>query len=772
MKSRFLLCASIISLPSLVAVSAQANAQEATSVANEIDTIIVTAQKREQSIQDVGMSIQATSGEALLEAGINDVSQLGKVTAGFFANESIYQTPVYTIRGIGFQDSALGAGPTVSVYMDQVPLPFAAMTQGVTLDVQRVEVLKGPQGTLFGQNSTGGAVNYVPNRPTDYFTAGVNASLGRFMTLDVEGYVSGPLTDNLRVRLAGRTIQSDDWQYDYTTGDKTGKKNFLNGRLVVDFEPSDAVSLQLNVGGWRDHSEELIPQFFGVELNGTNVLPPDGYMNYPIAPKNPRAASWDKGRDWKRNNNMIFSSLRADIEIGNTTLTSLTSYQDYHRYQPLEGDGTSFTNMYVPQTGDIKTFYQELRVSGDFGGQGSWMIGGNYEQDKIYDQFYQEYTDSSSAFVFGLPLGTNYDYSKQNVKTYAAFGNVEYPVSDTLTLLAGARYSKSKRTYEGCGYDAGDGNAAAVFEAISDFLRGLDGMPPAAVIGVGECFSLTGAPDYLPALERNKLSEDNISWRVGLNYNVSPETMLYANVSKGYKSGSFPTISVSFNRPQLLPVTQESVLAFEAGAKSSYLNGRVTFDAAAFYYDYRDKQVFGSVLDPIFGPLNALVNVPKSHIYGFEVSGSIQPTDGLRITPMMSYTKTQIDGNFVNYSYSGVLTDFSGAAFPFVPEIQGNLDVEYTFPISGTAEAFLGGNANYASETNAKLGAPDRFEINARTLVDLRAGVDLGDLRLSVWGRNITNKFYVTNATRQNDADIRFVGAPATYGVTVNYKFR
>ncbi|AOR80562.1 TonB-dependent receptor [Novosphingobium resinovorum] len=760
------------SVATIALAAAPAMAQQAPANEREMQEIIVTAQKREQSIKDVGMSIQATSGEELSRTGITDVAGLSKVTAGFFANESIYQTPVYTIRGIGFQDSALGAGPTVSVYTDQAPIPFSAETQGVTLDLQRVEVLKGPQGTLFGQNSTGGAVNYIANTPTDHLSAGLNASLGRFWTTDVEGFVSGPISDTLRVRLAGRTIQSGSWQYDYVNGDKLGKKDFLNGRFLAEFEPSSAVKFTLNVSGWRDRSEEVIPQFFGVELNGTNVAPPDGYLNYPVAPKNTRAASWDKGRDWRRNNHMVFTSLRGDFDLGGVTVTSLTSYQDFHRFQPIDGDGTSYTNMYVPQTGDIETFYQELRVSGDFGGRGSWMIGGNYEHDKVFDQFYQEFPDSSAAYVFGLPLGTNYDYSRQKIRTFAAFANVEYPLTDRLTLLAGARYTKSKRNYESCGYDAGDGNAAAVFEAISDYLRGLNGLPPAAQIGVGQCFSLTGAPDYLPALERNTLTEDNVSWRAGLNYKLDRATLLYANISKGYKAGSFPTISVSFNRPQLLPVTQESVLAYELGIKSTQAQGRISFDLSGFYYDYRNKQLLGAVLDPIFGPLNALVNVPKSHIIGFDLAATLIPVDGLTIKPMLAFTKTRIDGNFVNYDYSGALGNFTGEPFPFARKWQGNVDVEYRFPVADDREVFLGANVDYAGASNSKLGEPERFKLNARALLDLRAGIEMGDVTFSIWGRNVTDKFYITNSLRQNDADIRFVGAPATYGATVNVRFQ
>ena len=159
-------------------------AQESTGSARAtnsvIEEVIVTAQKREESINDVGMSIQTATGEKLNDLGITDTADLYKVVTGFSSNVTYYGTSIYTIRGVGFQDTALASGPTVSVYLDQMPLPFSALTQGVILDIARVEVLKGPQGTLFGQNSTGGAVNYIANKPTTEFESGIDLSYGRF----------------------------------------------------------------------------------------------------------------------------------------------------------------------------------------------------------------------------------------------------------------------------------------------------------------------------------------------------------------------------------------------------------------------------------------------------------------------------------------------------------------------------------------------------------------------------------------------------------------
>jgi outer membrane receptor protein involved in Fe transport len=227
-------------------------AQAAEGGSRAIEEIVVTAQKREENINEVGMSIQAATGEKLNELGIVDTSDLYKVVTGFNSNVTYYGTQIYTIRGVGFQDTALASSPTVSVYLDEMPLQFAAMTQGLIVDLQRVEVLKGPQGTLFGQNATGGAVNYVANKPTEVFEAGLDASYGRFNTLDLEGFLSGPISETLSYRVAARSIQSGAWQKSYTRDmdlppdpywtdngrsyaldDEAGDQDFLSGRLTL-----------------------------------------------------------------------------------------------------------------------------------------------------------------------------------------------------------------------------------------------------------------------------------------------------------------------------------------------------------------------------------------------------------------------------------------------------------------------------------------------------------------------------------------------------------
>ena len=192
--------------------SADATTEAGESGGGALQEIVVTAQKRAERLNDVPMSVSAATGEQLKQLGVNSPAALEKVVPGFVFTQSAYAAPVYTIRGIGSYDEAIAISPAVGVYVDQVPLPFSRMTPGASFDLARVEVLKGPQGTLFGENSTGGAVNYIPNRPTDQFAAGGELTYGRFNEADADAFVSGPIGNTFRARLAVRTEQRGDWQ--------------------------------------------------------------------------------------------------------------------------------------------------------------------------------------------------------------------------------------------------------------------------------------------------------------------------------------------------------------------------------------------------------------------------------------------------------------------------------------------------------------------------------------------------------------------------------
>jgi outer membrane receptor protein involved in Fe transport len=817
-----------------------------------VGEVVVTAEKREENINNVGMSIQAATGQTLEKLGITDTEDLQKIIPGFLFTPTYYGTNVFTIRGVGFQDTSLAGNPTVSVYLDEAPLPFSALTNGATLDLERVEVLKGPQGTLFGENATGGAINYIANKPEDHFDAGVDASYGRFDNADIQGFINTPVTDNLDVRLAGRINESGAWQQGYALnqGQEIGGQDFLNGRISVLWKPSSKLRALLTLNAWRDKGYTQMGQLFGIaELSPLAALSPT-IANYPLAPHNDQAAGWNQcvnvspydpianqsaGTTYNtipnpgpgaipsgppesmgpgsvvqaggqptdctapRKNNTYFNpSLRIDYDLNSdTTFTSLTSFQRFSRDAAIDGSGMEVQDYQSLQHGKITSFYQEFRVSGKFWGKGNWIIGTNYEYDHTWDQFLQTYNGSSASptiflnpnylgtclnitgatfcpvtagktnttgttltypspspginyvippggllpILYGnsaIPLGPTRPTDVQTTDQAAVYANAEYPILNTLTGEAGIRFTQDNRTGGVCGDDGGDGDWSEVAYSLQYFY-----IPPStspAASPPGTCASTGPGPTYNSppggGLIYSKLNQNNVSWLLGLNYTGIQDTLLYVNVRQGWKGGSFPTVALASD-VQAHAVTQEGLLSYEGGFKTQVLDHQLQMTGAFFYYDYKNKQILGAVADPVYGALPSLVNVPKSHVIGFEFTETYAPQwwRGLVVSGSVSFQDSRIDkssknqcnpppaqnaaisgpavlgalappgiincvpGDFYGFDAFGEYADFTGEHFPSAPELQAHLDAEYDWKIHSTITAFVGASVQFTSST-------------------------------------------------------------------------
>ncbi|KEZ12107.1 TonB-dependent receptor [Sphingobium yanoikuyae] len=749
--------------------------------------IVVTAQKREQAINDVPLSITAASGEKLASQGVANVADLVKIVPGFNYTESAFSTPVYTLRGIGFYDTSLAAKPTVSIYQDQVPIPFSIMTRGATLDLERVEVLKGPQGTLFGSNATGGAINYIAAKPTSTFRAGLDAGVDSFGQVSGGGFISGPISDTLTARVAVRTEQGGAWQRSYTRDEKLGDRNFTTGRILLDFEPSDGVRFSLNLNGFIDKSDGQAGQLIGVvPLGNPARLGP--LATYPIAPHNNRDADWTPEQKPKRDDWFYQVAFRGDIDLtDDITLTSISSYSRYHNDQDIDPDGVALRDYFYNTTGKITALSQELRLQGRVGGL-TYILGGNYAREKTYQQDDAgPYDQSTPAYNFvdaglGVPFFVYNQYARQKFVNKAVFANLDYDLGDKITLHGGVRYTKTNIDFAGCTADRGFALGQGI-QNLVNFIRGGAGLAPIS-IAEGACVTIDGSTLTVGEVQRT-LNEDNVSWRAGVDYKPSKDILLYASVSKGYKSGSFPMLSAS-DANQFNPVTQESITAYEVGAKLTVLENTAQINGALFYYDYSDKQLKGRVIanPDVFGPLEALVNVPKSRVQGAEVQLDLAPTDGLHVSIGATYLDTKIKESFVNYDSYGNQVDFGGSAFPYTPKFQIVTDAQYDWALSDDVEAFVGANLNFQSDTKAVLGnarATPSAELSAQggltiedyTLIDLRAGLSFDDKRykISAFVRNLGNTYYWTNATRITDTTVRFAGRPRTFGVNLSARF-
>jgi len=793
-----LVCASLVAVASVTTAQGQNAAPSGVAAADAtqgLQEIIVTAEKRSEPVNKVGMSITAVTGDTLQQRNITDPAELVTVVPGLSYEEAPRGAPVYYIRGIGFDDTTLGSASPVAMYVDESPISYPIEARFPMLDVERVEVLKGPQGILFGQNATAGAINFIAAKPTDTATEGVDASYGRFNTAEVSGFASGPLSDTVKSRVAVMGIHSDGWQESYTRDDTLGAKRQFAGRTITEWQPNSALRVSFNLNGWIDRSDTQAAQLQNVLPTSPGVPVSSGFVfpNYPHAPQNAQAADWDPNSPFplRHDDNYLQGTLRLDYDINDhLKFTSITAGQRFNQDYTMDTSGSDLQVFIINDQGWVHSGYQEFRLSGDVD-RLKFIVGANYSRDNVHEHQFYRYMDSSAFYgfhfvpVYGGPYSSG-AHDDQQIWDAAVFGNIDYSLSDVLTAHAGARFTQDDRKFAGCTSDAGDGVSSAFYNVLYPIITG----KPYHLIP-GQCTSET---NFVPELAQGKIDQNNVSWRTGLDYQITPTTLLYANVSKGYKSGGFPAINAIANS-QLSGVTQESVLAYEAGVKAGFLDHRVQVNAAAYYDDYTNQQLHGRILDPfgILGVLEKLLNVPKSRVVGGELDVQVVPTKGLNLDFAATFTDTKVTSDFYAYDPVGNLFNYKGQSFPNAPKWNLLASANYEVPITATLDLFAATNVTYHSETSSLFADPalvgktpldptnapgvdvpsDSFEVKAYTLVDAQLGIANpgSKWRAYLWGKNIFNKYYWTNATQGFDNIYRLAGMPATYGVAVSFRF-
>ncbi len=808
-KSQLLLAAwacSCLPLLPLQALADEATAAPATDTPDtaQLQTVVVTAQKRNEAINSIPMAISSFRGEELQALGVYDTRDLGKLVPGFTAADSGFDTPTYTLRGVGFADSSFATTSTVGVYNDEVSLAYPIMSKGPNLDLRRVEVLQGPQGTLYGRNSTGGTVNTIANKPSASFATGADVSYGSFGRVDAEGYVSGPLGESFKARIAASsTTSTEGWQVSNTRPDDTlGKLNKQAARGILDWQARDNVLVRLTLSGWTDKSEPQAPfaiarqaQFklpLGTQftqllqtltgLNINNAFLDPSLQNYPLIPnnKNPRIADWNPNPEYKYglHDNFWMASLRPSWDIGDTVnLTGLFSYQQ------MRADGSS-----LPQGGTnledidqllhayIRTYQGELRLSGKFGERGDWLLGVNGNYDKHHEVDEGLGSDNSlNVLIFGdtpplnKPLFFQKGASKGDAQVQAgsAFADGNVQLLDALKLTLGVRYTREKQNYSGCTYVLADNDSIIPFPffTAASFLKGGH-----SVVPQGQCGSLDANANA--GLFVDSLSEHNLSWRSVLSWTPARDTLLYASYSRGYKAGGFPTV-FSVDQQSLSPVVQERLDAYEIGAKFASPGKTLQANFSGFYYNYRNKQLLTYFKDPIFGALQYLQNVPKSLDEGVQLSTTYVPLDKLFLTASGSYIRTKVI-EYQGKNTQGDDFDFAGQPFNYTPRLQASLLANYTFALNRDLNLSPGASFTYTGSTNATLEHDPLFAMDAHRVYDVHLALTPPDRKwsLSAYGRNLGNEFYRSSVIKLGDTVFAYAGMTRVYGMTLTYDFR
>ena len=794
-----------------------------------LEEITVTAQKREQNVNEIGMAISAFSGEDLRALGVRGTQDLTHLVPGFTVAQSDLNTPIYTLRGIGFNTPNLSSTSPVGVYVDEASFPYPYMSQGLVHDLQRVEVLKGPQGTLFGRNTTGGLVNFITNRSTDDFESRVTARLGSFESYGLEGFVSGPISDSWGARFAFSKLNANKgWQESYSRpGDRNGEEDRLSARLLFDYDSNDRLTANLTFSYWNDNSDALAgqaviynPAVFnpGSEAQALALfgsLYPPGTTGQEIAedlyvvpgladqiisnPDNEDAdwAAADQPGAWPGttftnprpemgiDSNMLSVTARLDYQLTeNLTLVSLTNYADLERSDVSDRGGVIFETVTDREQGSIESVSQEIRLAGNASdGKTNYIAGFYYAEDELDDrgQVWAGQNSVLNELRLLVGLGAEFagappeavaeiyggfrnweNFSEISSEIFAVFGQFDHQLSDSFTLTAGVRFTDEKQDFRGCSRDyLGDTNIFQVWNPAFG-----------TTLGPGDCgtFDSTTFLPVGPQGTEKELNEDNVSWRVALDWKPSENTLVYGSVAKGYKSGAFPQLSANADA-QFDPAVQEEVLAYELGAKLSP-SSIFGLNAAVYYYDYKDKQVFGLIPDPVFVTLTKLVNLDESEVYGAEVDATLNPTEDTLLKLSASYLQTEIT-QYQGFDENGLPEDFAGSSFAYSPEWQITFIGAHRFDVTDTIEGSFLLDAAFSDSQSGTLGDDAFFAIDSYTLVGARLafGAKEQQWEVAAFGRNLTDEYYWTSVHNWADAIVRYAGMPRTYGIEFTLNF-
>ncbi len=765
------------------------------SAALQLEEVVVTAQKREQVANDIGIAITTFTGDQIRELGILSAEDIAMYTPGVTVNETAATgVPLYTIRGVGFQDYSTAASSTVGLYFDEVAMPYTVMTRGLLFDTNRVEILKGPQGDLYGRNTTAGQINFISNAPTEEFEAGVIASYGSYESADVQAFVSGPLSDTVRGRLATRYVKSNEgWQESTVDDDELGTDDVIALRATLEADLSDNFTAKLILSYVDDQSENTantaydgrdigLNQFIAPHIPLNEIAPGETPEFYSTGDN--KAAGWTNsytspitGKTFnirpQRDNQTTNIALRMDWDLGGMTLTSISGYSDFERVEGNDWDGGFYNDSSNINTTDLQVFSQELRLSGE-SDKLTWVAGLYYSYDDM-DEYYHYFMSDSvyglGGVAFGvqpfasapiLELDTKY---QQETDSAAIFGHIEYDLSEQLTLVLGARYTKETRDWTGCTYVADDGS-------LGNFLNSL--FP--TDLGPGDCGTINDIGGLSFAFEpySDSIDTSRASGKVGLDWKPSDDVLFYASISNGFKSGGFNGAN-SNTTTQLIPYKEEVLTAYEIGTKATLLDGTMQLNGAVFYYDYKDKQEQDAAVT-LVGNISGLTNVDESEITGAELDITWQPTSGLTLAANAAWLDSEVkkwqgvDRALSSWPGNIVYYDASGQDLAMTPDLSYTLFARYEFAIGNDLVMDISADVNYTGDTTGGPRPEDATEDYRVANARIGLGSTDGNWRVMGWVRNLADEDYYPSAYGGgNGPYVRTNGMPRTVGITLSY---
>jgi outer membrane receptor protein involved in Fe transport len=789
---------------------AQTTPAPASAATSTIETLVVTAQRREESIESVGIPIQAFKGDTLERLRVTDPKDLSSVAPSFSVSQSYQGVPTYTLRGIGFNTINISATSTVGTYVDEVAYAYPIMNSGPMFDLERVEVLKGPQGTLYGRNTTAGLIDFVTAKPSPIFEARAAAELGNYDTHNFEGMLSGPLGSHAQARIAFRTEDSNKgWQISNSRPDeRLGEVHRYGVRWAVAFQPTDTFTIDASYNLWHNGSDTVAAQAIGF-TPGTAASPfnAPGIVAYVAshAPTKASQADWTSrtargtdigtglgiGDPARENTDFGGAKLRLNWDVSDTVrLVSLTSYNDLERHSVSDWSGAPYEILVQKTNGRIKSFAEDFHLEGSTD-TSNWLVGVYYAKDKILDSNRTMLGQNANvgliryngALLLATPFNsggytalqmsqafrTYEDIGNITAKTASVFANYDTRLGADFKLTLGLRYSRDKQDYDGCSRDF-NGNMLPNVNVVNRYLYFTAYGTIAPQIVQGGCNTFDPTTKTFGQVT-SSLDENNLAWRVGLDWTPVENVLWFASISKGAKAGSTPINAANIST-QNAPAKQELLTAYEVGVKAGLFERRVQVNASGFYYDYKDKQLSGYFADPIYTALARLVNIPKSAAYGVDGDITWRVAQPLTLIASATWVHTEVKG-YSGTNGAGQVASYDGAAFLTSPKFQGGLTALYTQDLSNGLVLQAALNGRYQSKSYADLEASPLYTLKAYSQINGSLGIGAADQRwnISVWGRNLGDTYAWSAVSSNANTVVRFPNKPRTYGVALTSKF-
>ena len=746
----------ILSSAALAATSASANEAavpaEAPDAASGLGNIIVTATRKETRLQSTPVAVSVIDDVFRGNQNVLTTRDLaGQIPGLYTAPTGITPlTNTFFIRGIGNSDPIFD--PTVGVYIDDVYLPRAINGMSDLTDIERVEVLRGPQGTLFGANSAGGAIRYVTRTPGDRLDLRFDAGYGNYEAFNAHAYVAGPLVPGL---LAASIAFAHDEHEGYTWNPslqrRVNNQNTDGGRVKLVLTPSSALKLTLSADGTIDHSQAA--QYVATTYNATNSALSGlgaitgGTLFSPTQFSAFRNNVSYAGRFGINRSHSGGIAGRIDLDLDpHLSLHSITALRGFDQ-DPVnynnDGQNRLPYNSAQPRRIDIsdnyivykqKSFTQELQL------QGNWdrfdFTGGLY-------YLFENFRSNRIGYVTGLPQSNTalpaapFDQIGRTItRNYSAYLQANYRLTDRLTLTAGGRYITIRRAFDfqGVNYDL-DGNP--IDPSLYPQVRTGGAIP---ALGVNVAASQV---NFSNAGVLNRKTWHAFTPKAGISFQVTPAIFLFASYSRGFDAGGFNNRAL--NLATALPYAPETVNTYEGGFKSDWFDHHLRVNLTGFYNDYKNLQTSVSAFSPISGTyVSTRGNAPSAHTQGFELETSAQPIDNLSLAFNVTYLKTRFD----DYSAPALGTvpayNYTGKAFSGQPEWQYFASVDYGIPIGGVGTIKLGGSVNWQTSYFSDLLNSPQYRIGDKHFINGFIGFTTANGRwdFTLTARNVGNALY------------------------------